>query len=88
MLASLNPSFLHADQDFFFFFFPWKLFKFSRLIKVVCDVSTGIYYEPDCSSQDLDHGVLVAGYGSDSGYEDVDDDETGEPHKYWLVKNR
>ena len=36
----------------------------------------GIYDEEDCSSEDLDHGVLVVGYGED-------DDEA-----YWLVKNR
>jgi len=37
----------------------------------------GIYYEPECESdlQDLDHGVLVVGYGVE------DDDE------YWIVKN-
>ncbi|XP_065884407.1 procathepsin L-like [Dysidea avara] len=35
----------------------------------------GIYDEEDCSSEDLDHGVLVVGYGED-------DDEA-----YWLVKN-
>ncbi|XP_018413376.1 PREDICTED: cathepsin L1-like [Nanorana parkeri] len=39
----------------------------------------GIYYEPECSSTDLDHGVLVVGYGFDG--EDVDG------KKYWIVKN-
>ncbi|XP_004452326.1 procathepsin L-like [Dasypus novemcinctus] len=39
----------------------------------------GIYYEPDCSSRDLDHGVLVVGYG----FEGTD----SESNKYWLIKN-
>ncbi|XP_028691207.1 cathepsin L2 isoform X1 [Macaca mulatta] len=41
---------------------------------------SGIYFEPDCSSKNLDHGVLVVGYG----FEGANSDN----NKYWLVKNR
>jgi len=36
----------------------------------------GVYDEEECSADDLDHGVLVVGYGDD-----------GQGRKYWIVKN-
>ncbi|XP_008056779.1 cathepsin L1-like, partial [Carlito syrichta] len=39
----------------------------------------GVYYEPDCSSENLNHAVLVVGYG----FEGTESDE----NKYWIVKN-
>lgn len=38
--------------------------------------ASGIYYEPECSSEILDHGVLAVGYGSEWLNKE-----------YWLVKN-
>lgn len=57
-----------TECDFFYYFFFWWW------------AALGIYYEKECSSEELDHGVLVVGYGFEG--EDVDG------KKYWIVKNR
>ena len=36
---------------------------------------SGVYYEPACNPNQLNHAVLVVGYGNEGG------------HDYWLVKN-
>lgn len=38
--------------------------------------SSGVYYDQKCSSNNLNHGVLVVGYDSSNNQE------------YWIVKNR
>ena len=40
----------------------------------------GVYKERKCSSEKLDHGVLVVGYGIHHGLFSKED--------YWTVKNR
>lgn len=38
---------------------------------------SGVYYDPSCNPEDINHAVLLVGYGvSSSG------------QQYWIVKNR
>jgi len=51
--------------------------------------SEGIYYEPDCSPEELDHGVLAVGYGDacdDDGEVAARACASGHS-QYWIVKN-
>lgn len=45
------------------------------VIDFVCHFK-GIYDNLKCSTEDLDHGVVVIGYGSENGQD------------YWVIKNR
>lgn len=38
--------------------------------------SSGVYKEPNCNAQKLDHGVLAVGYGTDD-----------KGNEYYLIKN-
>ncbi|KAM9948884.1 hypothetical protein ACTFIT_010084 [Dictyostelium discoideum] len=47
---------------------------------------SGIYFEPACSRTNLDHGVLVVGYGTENSQSQ---DSSSEPNhsNYWIAKN-
>ncbi|PIO32484.1 hypothetical protein AB205_0107370, partial [Aquarana catesbeiana] len=38
--------------------------------------STGVYYDPQCDAEDINHAVLAIGYG------------VQKKQKYWIIKNR
>lgn len=36
----------------------------------------GVYYDENCDRDNVNHAMLVVGYGTQKG------------HKYWIIKNR
>jgi len=53
-----------------------------QLLIFSCDLFIlGVYSDPKCSSEDLDHGVLAVGYG-------VANDPVKGQQEYYIVKNR
>lgn len=46
----------------------------SLSLSVVC---SGVYYDPNCNKDDINHAVLAVGYGV-----------TARGKKYWIIKNR
>lgn len=38
---------------------------------------SGVYYDPNCNPEDINHAVLLVGYGV-----------TSRGQQYWIVKNR
>lgn len=45
-----------------------------HLLSVTCP---GVYYDPECNKDDINHAVLLVGYGV-----------SGRGKQYWIVKNR
>ena len=54
----------------------WKYFIYK-----LCFCLLGVYSDPKCSSEELDHGVLAVGYG-------VASDPVKGQLEYYIVKNR
>ena len=52
-------------------------FGYQNLLFLIVKKTSGVYYEPNCSAANLDHGVLAVGFG----------EENGEKVKIWTLSN-
>lgn len=61
-------------------FWQWSLSCVMDATQKLPFYLSGIYHQPNCSNNTVNHAVLVVGYGSEGDVKDG--------NNYWLIKNR